>query len=89
MTGDYAVSAGASGAIFGVVGGLIYLAIRGRGRIGNLTERGLIFLVLMNIYYGVTSSGVDNLAHIGGLVVGFVIAVILYRKPRQNDLYSW
>ena len=36
ITGEYSVSAGASGAIFGVVGGLIYLAILGRGRIGNL-----------------------------------------------------
>lgn len=81
MTGEYSVSAGASGAIFGVVGGLIYLAILGRGRIGNLTERGLIFLVLMNIYYGVTSTGIDNMAHIGGLAAGFVMAVILYRRP--------
>lgn len=83
MTGDYSVSAGASGAIFGVVGGLIYLAILGRGRIGNLTERGLILLVLMNIYYGVTSTGIDNMAHIGGLITGFVMAVILYRRLRR------
>ncbi len=84
MTGDFSVSAGASGAIFGVVGGLIYLAILGRGRIGNLTERGLIFLVLMNIYYGVTSTGVDNMAHIGGLIVGFIMAVFLYRRKESR-----
>ncbi len=84
MTDDFSVSAGASGAIFGVVGGLIYLAILGRGRIGNLTERGLIFLVLMNIYYGVTSAGVDNMAHIGGLIVGFIMAVFLYRRKESR-----
>ncbi len=84
MTDDFSVSAGASGAIFGVVGGLIYLAILGRGRIGNLTERGLIFLVLMNIYYGVTSTGVDNMAHIGGLIVGFIMAVFLYRRKESR-----
>ncbi len=84
MTGDFSVSAGASGAIFGVVGGLIYLAILGRGRIGNLTERGLIFLVLMNIYYGVTSTGIDNMAHIGGLIVGFIMAVLLYRRKENR-----
>ncbi len=84
MTDDFSVSAGASGAIFGVVGGLIYLAILGRGRIGKLTERGLIFLVLMNIYYGVTSTGVDNMAHIGGLIVGFIMAVFLYRRKESR-----
>ncbi len=84
MTDDFSVSAGASGAIFGVVGGLIYLAILGRGRIGKLTERGLIFLVLMNIYYGVTSTGVDNMAHIGGLIVGFIMAVFLYRRKERR-----
>lgn len=85
MTNDYAVSAGASGAIFGIIGGLLYIAIRNRGRIGNLTERGLIFMIILSLYYGFTSSGVDNMAHIGGLLSGFVFSILLYRKPQQES----
>ena len=84
MTNDYAVSAGASGAIFGIIGGLLYIAIRNRGRIGNLTERGLIFMIVLSLYYGFTSSGVDNIAHIGGLLSGFIFGILLYRKPKQE-----
>lgn len=85
LTNDYAVSAGASGAIFGVIGGLLYITIRNRGRIGNLTERGLIFMIVLSLYYGFTSSGVDNMAHIGGLLSGFIFGILLYRKPKQES----
>lgn len=81
-SGEYAVSAGASGAIFAVVGGLLYMAIRNRGRIGNVSGRGLVFMAVLTLYNGFTSTGVDNAAHIGGFLTGLVLAVILYHKPR-------
>ena len=37
--GSYAVSAGASGAIFGIVGALLYVAIRNHGRVGEMCIR--------------------------------------------------
>ena len=37
-------------------------------------------MVLFSLYVGFTSVGVDNAAHIGGLVCGFLAAVLLYRK---------
>lgn len=80
QTGDYAVSAGASGAIFGIVGAILYVAIRNRGRIGTITGRGILFMIILSLYYGFTSGGVDNFAHIGGLVSGLVLAVLLYWK---------
>ncbi len=79
-TGDYAVSGGASGAIFGVIGALIYIVVRNRGRLENLTARRLIFMAVLSLYYGFTATGVDNLAHVGGLVCGFLLAILLYRK---------
>ena len=84
QTGDYAVSAGASGAIFGIVGALLYIAIRNKGRIGDITGRGLVFMVALSLYYGFTSSGVDNMAHIGGLVLGFLLSVLLYWKHNNE-----
>lgn len=77
---DYAVSGGASGAIFGVIGALIYIVARNRGRLEDLTSRRLIFMAVLSLYYGFTSVGVDNAAHVGGIISGFLLAVILYRK---------
>lgn len=82
--GDYAVSAGASGAIFGVIGALLYVAIRNRGRIGDISGKGLVFMIILSLYYGYSSGGVDNMAHIGGLVAGFLLSVLLYRKKNRK-----
>ena len=83
--GSYAVSAGASGAIFGIVGALLYVAIRNHGRVGEISTRGLVLMAGLSLYYGFTAQGVDNAAHIGGLVSGFLLAVLTYwkRKPKQ------
>ena len=37
-------------------------------------------MIILSLYYGFTSSGVDNLAHIGGLITGFVLGILLYWK---------
>lgn len=83
--GSYAVSAGASGAIFGIVGALLYVAIRNHGRVGEISTRGLVLMAGLSLYYGFTAQGVDNAAHIGGLVSGFLLAVLTYwkRKPKH------
>lgn len=75
-----AVSAGASGAIFGLMGALVYVVIANRGRLGRLSERGMLIMVALSLYFGLTSSGVDNMAHIGGLAAGFLLALLLYRR---------
>lgn len=87
MQGNYAVSAGASGAIYGLMGALVYVVIANRGRLGRLSSRGMLFMVVLSLYFGFTSSGVDNIAHIGGLVCGFLLALILYRG-KKND-FRW
>lgn len=78
-----AVSAGASGAIFGLMGALLYVVIANRGRLGRLSGRGMLVMVILSLYFGLTSTGVDNLAHIGGLVSGFLLAVLLYRRKQH------
>lgn len=79
-TGYYVVSAGASGAIFGIIGALFLIIIKNRGRIGNLSGRGMLFMVACSLYHGFTSTGIDNMAHIGGIITGFLVAAVLYRK---------
>ncbi len=83
-TGEYAVSAGASGAVFGMIGGLLYVALRNRGRIGDISGRGIAFMVIVTLYYGFSNTGVDNAAHVGGLLSGFLLAVLLYRKRERE-----
>ena len=80
------VSAGASGAIFGAAGGLIYAVAVNHGQLGGLTSRQLGFMVLLTLYHGFTSKGVDNAAHLGGLLAGFFLAAVMYRKPGRGRL---
>lgn len=81
-----AVGAGASGAIFGVIGGLLYAVAVNRGRLEDLSTRQLVVVIIFSLYFGFTSTGVDNVAHVAGLVIGVVLAVILYRKPKPASV---
>lgn len=82
-TGRYYVSAGASGAVFAVIGGLFYVILINKGKIENFTARQLAVMAALSLYFGVTSTNVDNAAHFGGLFFGFLLGVLLYRKPRR------
>lgn len=89
VTGQNVVAAGASGAIFGLVGAILYIAVRRKGRVGNISGRGLLITTILSLYYGYTEGGIDNFAHIGGLASGIILAVILYRKRECEDrIYS-
>ena len=80
-TDTMTVSAGASGAIFGVVGGLLYVVTANKGRLEDLSTRQLVSMIFFSLYLGYTSTGVDNTAHLSGLVIGIVLAIILYHRP--------
>lgn len=87
-SGTYAVAAGASGAIFGIIGALLWIVIRHKGRYETLTGKGLLFMIVISLYYGISSGEVDNWGHIGGVVMGFLLSVIFYRKPRKTVDFS-
>lgn len=82
--GEQVISAGASGAIFGLMGALLYIVAVNRGRLGRLSGRGMLIMVALSLYFGLTSSGVDNSAHVGGLICGILITVLLYRRKRMD-----
>lgn len=82
-SGHYAVSAGASGAVFGLMGAILYILIRNRGTVLDLSMKRMLIMVGLSVYLGFADAGVDNAAHIGGLVCGFLAAVILYH-PKKN-----
>src|SRR6266516_99292 len=82
-----AVGGGASGAIFGVAGGLIaslLLKRRGSGSLHAIRRQlpSLAMFVLYNLIFGFGTSGIDNVAHVGGLALGFAAdAVRRVRAP--------
>lgn len=88
LLGNNIVSAGASGAIFGVVGALLFIVIRNKGRLEDMTTAKLLLLIGYSLFSGLTSEGIDNAAHIGGLLVGFLLAVILYRRKSEVSSYE-
>lgn len=82
---DYAAAAGASGAILGLVGALVWVVIINNGKYEGISKRQMLLMVILVIYAGVTTSGVDNWAHLGGLVGGFVLAIVLCHKKSYNN----
>lgn len=83
-TGEFVISAGASGAIFGVIGALLIIVTKNHGHLRTLDGRGMVFIVVCSLYHGFISTGVDNMAHIGGLLSGILLAFILYRKRQSK-----
>lgn len=73
----YTVSAGASGAVFGLVGGLMALAIKQGGRVEGLKWTNILLMIALSIVAGLTSSGVDNVAHVAGLISGVLFGLLL------------
>lgn len=76
------VSAGASGAIFGVMGGLLFSILidviqKKRHRVEEIGLTGMIFMVCSALSYGFFTTGVDNAAHVGGLIGGFILTMII------------
>lgn len=75
--GESVISAGASGAVFGLMGALLGVVIRNKGGIAGLNKKKLFILILLSLYFGLTTAGVDNAAHIGGLVCGVILGIFL------------
>lgn len=78
LQGDYLVlSAGASGAIFGVCGGMFAVALAGREAAG-ITSRQMLLLILLTLFSGYMSAEVNNLAHLSGLLFGILLGLAFY-----------
>lgn len=79
-SGDYAVSAGASGAIYGLIGALLWVVLRNRGSFEGISLPRMLLACVVYISYGFTDGSVDAWAHLGGAVGGLVLCAILYRR---------
>lgn len=77
-TEDFSVSAGASGAVFAVIGALLFLVLIHRGKLEDLSGRRLLLMAVLTLFQGFTSIGVDNWAHVGGLLGGLILGALLF-----------
>jgi rhomboid protease GluP len=83
-TGNPAVSAGASGAIFAVVGALIWIVLCKKEQVRGYTVQRLMLMALLTVADGFVTGGVDNYAHIGGLLAGLALTAVLYRGRNER-----
>jgi rhomboid protease GluP len=81
-------SVGASGAVFGVMGTLFVLIIRGRKKLrsGSSLLTRAAFAVFYAVYSGFRNPYTDNEAHLGGLAFGVVLGVLLTAGLEDVDL---
>lgn len=84
MLGNFGSSAGASGAVFGVEGALLLLVMLNRKRPSTMTAGRVAFAIAFSLYCGFTSVGINNAAHVGGLLMGFFTAAIIAAVKNRN-----
>ncbi len=77
------LSAGASGAIFGCFGALLYIGVTNPQLFFRTIGMNVLFLIGINLVFGFTVPGIDNAGHIGGLVGGFLASGIVH-FPKQK-----
>jgi rhomboid protease GluP len=71
------ISIGASGAIFGLMGSLLYFGYHYRLYLSNALTTQIIPIILINLFLGFSISGIDNACHIGGLIGGYLATMIV------------
>lgn len=80
-----AMSIGASGAIFGLLGAAVVLGFKLRDRIGKSFLMNMISVVVLNIFISFTIPNIDIFAHLGGLIGGIISSLVLDRKIWQRQ----
>lgn len=93
LTFDLSGSIGASGAVFGLDGALLALILfSGRG-MSNISPNRVILMIILSLYNGFNGENIDNAAHIGGLITGFLVGIVICiidkRKKVKNERCSF
>ena len=78
------ISVGASGAIFGLLGSLLYFGYHYRLYLGSVLKSQIIPLILINLIFGFMDPRIDNACHIGGLIGGYLTTMALGIKGKSS-----
>ncbi len=82
-------SLGASGAIFGLLGALVYFGYHYRVYLDSVIKSQIIPLIIFNLFIGFVVSGIDNAAHIGGLIGGVLCTMacgVKYKSVKTDKV---
>lgn len=85
-------SVGASGAIFGMLGSLLYFGYHYRVYLDSVVKSQIIPLIVLNLGVGFMIPGVDNFAHIGGLIGGVLSTMavgVKYKSSKADIINGW
>lgn len=80
------ISVGASGAIFGLLGSMLYFGYHYRTYLGNVVRSQIIPIIMLNLILGFTLNGIDNFGHIGGLIGGVLTSMIVGVPDKKNKV---
>ncbi len=80
------ISAGASGAVMGIGGALTALSFFPRLAKQRLAldKKSLLFILGINLAFGFVASGINNAAHIGGMLMGVIMASLWYLNQHRH-----
>lgn len=85
ISGSYPVAAGASGAVYGLMGSLLFVSLIQRRSIDGINTYVLWLFFVLGIAYSVLVPGIDIFAHLGGFIGGLVLTLIMFRSIRKTD----
>ena len=85
LTDSPAGSIGASGAVFGLDGVLLALVLFSGRRLETVTMPRLLVMIVYSLYSGFTGRNIDNAAHVGGLLIGFVLGSVMSLFMRRKN----
>ncbi|MFA5524215.1 MAG: rhomboid family intramembrane serine protease [Tissierellales bacterium] len=80
-------SVGASGAIFGLLGALLYFGVEYPNLFKVYFGRSILTTIGINLVYGFMNTGIDNFGHMGGLIGGFLASGIV--KVKKDSKTKW
>ena len=78
------ISAGASGAIFGLMGSILYFALNQRTYMAEALRKQILPVIIVNLMLGFVISGINMYAHLGGLIGGMIISIALGVKYKTS-----
>ena len=88
INSDMSSSVGASGAVFGLDGVLLAMVLLSGRKMQDVTPVRVLAMIALSLYSGFSGSNIDNAAHVGGLITGFLggcVVCILQRRRRERQ----